>query len=260
MLSSQDFKQYRLQLGFSNQEKAKKFLSGKDIIPDIDFNYLQQLKERTCQIIARINSLMPESLRSDIKLFEFNTICSAYKHFTSDGLIHKMNNLGRRKEEMTFAWLRGYAVVEYFLPTIMKIFGNKKIKRIGDDSLENISDFRKTPTADLELSSSQNQPIRLEIQSGFQGINDIKQHKITEARRRFVDQEIETIVIHFDLFNGQVAFVNISQVAEDNVRWITRQQLEGQTVFEIDPNNFIWLLAGEMPSIVMLEEELCIRL
>ncbi len=70
----------------------------------------------------------------------------------------------------------------------------------------------------------------LEVQSDFQGINDIKEHKVIEAKRRLITDKIPTIVVHFDLFNGQVACVEISKIKDNDLNWITRQQMEGQSV------------------------------
>ena len=77
--------------------------------------------------------------------------------------------------------------------------------------------FKKTPKADLEVNLKNNEKIRLEIQSGFQGINDIKQHKVIEAKRIFAEERISSLAIHFDLFNGQVAFVKLDNIEDDNI-------------------------------------------
>lgn len=84
------------------------------------------------------------------------------------------------------------------------------------------------------------------MQSGFQGINDIKEHKVREAKRNFIEERIKTLVIHFDIFNGQVAFVDISNIPNDDLNWITRQQMEGQSVFNIEQNYFKWLLQEKL--------------
>ncbi len=47
-----------------------------------------------------------------------------------------------------------------------------------------------------------------------------------EAQRRLEIDKIPTIVVHFDLFNGQVACVEISKIKENDLNWITRQQME----------------------------------
>ena len=86
------------------------------------------------------------------------------------------------------------------------------------------------------------------MQSGFQGINDIKQHKVLEAKRIKREENISSMVIHLDLFNGQVAFVRLDEIEDDSVNWITRQQMEGQTVFNIDQNYFIWKLIEFPPK------------
>lgn len=90
--------------------------------------------------------------------------------------------------------------------------------------------------------------MRLEVQSGFQGINDIKEHKVREARAVFEQDKLKTIVLHFDIFNGQVAFVDISCIEDNDLNWITRQQMEGQSVFNIEQNYFKWLLKDKPPK------------
>ena len=56
------------------------------------------------------------------------------------------------------------------------------------------------------------------------------------------------MAIHFDLYNGQVAFVKLDNIDDDNINWITRQQMEGQTVFNIEQNYFVWKLTEEPPK------------
>lgn len=102
-----------------------------------------------------------------------------------------------------------------------------------------------TPKADLEIKLNRKEKIRIEIQSGFTGINDIKQHKVLEAKRVFHDSGKHTIAIHFDLYNGQVAFLKLDEIEDDSVNWITRQQMEGQTVFNIDQNYFVWKITEQ---------------
>ena len=45
-----------------------------------------------------------------------------------------------------------------------------------------------------------------------------------------------------------MAFVKIDEVDDDSVNWITRQQMEGQTVFNIDQNYFAWKLTENPPK------------
>ncbi|EIL5858001.1 restriction endonuclease, partial [Campylobacter jejuni] len=163
----------------------------------------------------------------------------------NNDILNNLNNQGRRKEEVYFSWMRGYLVCEYFKKAISEIFDISKdeIKNIGDDDFHSLDTFKRTPRADLEINN-----YRLEIQSGFQGINDIKEHKVREAKNIFNDKNIKTLVIHFDLFNGQVAFVDISKIQNNDLNWITRQQMEGQSVFNIDSNYFQWLFLNKAPK------------
>lgn len=69
-----------------------------------------------------------------------------------------------------------------------------------------------------------------------------------EAKKIKREENTSSIIIHFDLFNGQVAFIKIDEIDDDNVNWITRQQMEGQTVFNIDQNYFVWKLTENPPK------------
>lgn len=113
---------------------------------------------------------------------------------------------------------------------------------------QKIETFKRTPTADLQLNLDGIGKVRLEVQSGFQGINDIKQHKVMEAKRIFQSDATITLVIHFDIYNGQVGIVRVDNVSDNDINWITRQQLEGQTVFNIDQNYFVWKLTEDCPT------------
>ncbi len=147
--------------------------------------------------------------------------------------------------------MRGYLISNYFLKALSIIFevNIENIELIGDDDLVKIESFKRTPTADLEISLKDGSKIRIEMQSGFQGINDIKQHKVVEAKKIMQTQNIPSIAIHFDLFNGQVAFVPLDTIEDNSINWITRQQMEGQTVFNIDQNYFIWKLTDNPPKL-----------
>ncbi|MGV8131851.1 MAG: restriction endonuclease, partial [Candidatus Pacearchaeota archaeon] len=77
---------------------------------------------------------------------------------------------------------------------------------------------------------------------------DIKQHKVIQAKMVYRNDSKESVLIHFDIFNGQVAFVKLNKIKENDINWITRQQMEGQTVFNIDQNYFIWKLVDSPPK------------
>jgi hypothetical protein len=252
MINAKYFKEYRELLGFSNQNNVKAFFGAKDIIPAFDYNYVETLNIRICDIIKRINDIVHDSIKvDDILLFLENRLTNVFKTLKNNDILLKLNNQGRRPEEVYFSWMRGFVVSAYFLKSIGTVFGvNKdKITTIGDDDFLNIETFKRTPKADLEIELFNNKKIRIEVQSGFQGINDIKQHKVLESRKVKDISGILSIVIHFDLFNGQVAFVRIDDIEDDNINWITRQQMEGQTVFNIDQNYFCWKITDVPPKI-----------
>lgn len=244
MFDYQNFKQYRQKLGFQNQKQFKDFLSAKDIQPDIDFAYIELLNGRIKEIFYKINEITYIK-QPNIEHFLQQNLNTVFEKLKNNGILNKLNNQGRRKEEVYFSWIRGFLMLAYFKPAIAQIFGVNidAIQSIGDDDFSDIRTFKRTPKADLQINH-----YRIEVQSGFQGINDIKQHKVLEAKRIFAEQQIQTIVLHFDLFNGQVAFVNISDIAENDLNWITRTQMEGQMVFNIDQNYFKWLITEQPPQ------------
>lgn len=257
-MPSKYFKHYRETIGFTSQNGAKKFLGGKDICPGIDYNYLKELIARIESIVRRINSVVAETcIRDDLESFIHLHIYTPAEIIKDAGLLPRLNNQGRRPEEVLFSWLRGYVTLEYFAPTFSRVFDVDFISltRIGDDDLKNIDTFRRTPKADLEIDKG-GKCVRLEIQSGFQGINDIKEHKVREAKRVFEEEATHSVCIHLDLFNGQVAFVQLDSIADNDCNFVTRQQMEGQSVFSIDQNYFKWRLLDEPPILDELDLEL----
>ena len=245
------FKEYRENLGFKNQNGAKVFFAAKDIIPTVDYNYIHLLNGRLIEIINKINEIVVDEIKvEDLKSFCDENINLVFDKLNNNNIISKLNNQGRRTEEVYFSWMRGFVISNYFLNALSHIFGVNKenIAFIGDDDLLNIETFKRTPKADLQIELKNKSKVRIEVQSGFQGINDIKHHKVSEAKKIKLDENISSLVIHFDFYNGQVAFVCIDDVDDNSVNWIIRQQMEGQSVFNIDQNYFVWKLTEKPPK------------
>jgi len=236
------FCKYRKELGFANQKAVKDFFGAKDIIPGVDFGYVKSLNDRLYDIIEKIDRTVANEIKSDnLKAFKKEHIDHCFGIMNKSGILPKLNNQGRRPEQVYFSWMRGFVVSNYFLKAVSLIFevDVSKIDLIGDDDFKSVDSFKRTPKADLEIELAKKEKIRIEIQSGFTGINDIKQHKVLEAKRYFRETGNQTIAIHFDLYNGQAAFIKL-EIEDNSINWITRQQMEGQTVFEIDQNYFVW--------------------
>ena len=242
-ITAEYFRQYRQKLGFGNQADVKNFFGAKDIVPTVDLNYLKLLNKRLYEIVDRINSVVSnEAKLSDIDAFKKEHIDRTFEIMRTNDILPVLNNLGRRPEQVYFSWMRGYVVSNFFLKALGLVFevDTEKIDLIGDDDLKNVETFKKTPKADLEIRLNGKKKVRVEMQSGFTGTNDIKQHKVLEAKRVFREEGTPSLAIHIDLYNGQVAFVKLDEIEDGDVNWITRQQMEGQTVFNIDQNNFVW--------------------
>lgn len=238
-------KQYRTRLGFSNQDRVKEFLGAKDIVPAIDYGYINDLNKRLVEIVKKLNSVVvPEIQPDDIDDFCQENIFNVFKIMKDNDIISRLNNQGRRPEQVYFSWLRGFLVCKYFQNALSIIFevDVEFIELNGGDDLSNIEDFSRTPNADFLIHCTNNEKIFVEVQSGFNKYSDIKEHKIKQALKMRVEDGIQTILIHFDLYNGQVAFVNLSQIQLDNKNFKHRAQMEGQRVFEIPKMNFVWRL------------------
>lgn len=255
-LSDRDyFRVYRNAIGFTNQQQAKEFLGAKDVKPGVDFEYINDLNARLCSIIETVNAAVHADVRHDDPArFVAEHITRIYESVRDAELILRLNNQGRRPEEVLFSWLRGYATSIYLKPAIARLFGVEleEVSDIGDDDFQSLDTFRRTPRADLRISLD-NYTILIEFQSGFTGINDIKQHKVLEAKRQRTDTGAYTLCMHFDVFNGQVAFVRLDEIEENDQHWITRQQMEGQTVFNIDQSYFSWRIMDPMPGLDELD-------
>jgi hypothetical protein len=242
-ITTEYFRQYRQSLGFTNQTDVKNFFGAKDITPTVDLNYINLLNERLYSIVDKINSVAAEEIKiDDMSAFKKEYIEEVFEILKVNNILPVLNNQGRRPEQVYYSWMRGYILSNYFLKALGLIFevDTSNIDLIGDDDLKNIETFKRTPKADLEIKLNGSKRIRIEMQSGFTGTNDIKQHKVLEAKRALRDLGVNTLAIHFDLYNGQVAFIKLDEIEDDSVNWITRQQMEGQTVFNIDQNYFIW--------------------
>ncbi len=249
------FRVYRNTLGFTNQQQAKEFLSGKSVSAGIDYEYIDRLLARLNEILSAVNSSMHPSLRHDnIEQFCASNINDIYSTVRETGNLPRLNNQGRRPEQVLYSWLRGYAMTRFLQPAIADLFDVEQdsIQDFGDDDFRSLETFRRTPKADLQLTYGDT-TIVIEVQSGYQGINDIKQHKVLEAQRIWRDERIVTICAHFDVFNGQVAFVRLDMIDENNLNWITRQQMEGQTVFNIDQGYFGWRIMNPLPPLDSLD-------
>lgn len=250
------FNEYREKLGFSNQTIVKSFFGAKDIVPTVDFIYLDLLNDRLFEIITSINNVVDESIKADnIVDFKNEQLTHVFETLKINGILNKLRNQGRRPEEVYFNWMRGFLISKFFIKAICAIFEVKDthILFVGDDDFSNIEAFKRSPIADLEVLLDDNEKIRIEVQSGFQGINDIKQHKVLEAKKIVQEEGLASYVLHFDLFNGQVAIVRIDTIESNNMNWITRQQMEGQTVFNIDQNNFCWKITENPPKFSELD-------
>lgn len=256
-LDTQYFREYRRRIGFTNQQMTKDYLSAKDIVADVDYQYVDSLLARLRDMYAQLNSTIHESVRHhNVPDLIKHAIDDPYNQIKRTGLIRNLNNQGRRPEQVLFNWLRGYASSEFMRPAIAHAFQVDllSIESIGDDDLSSQDTFRRTPRADLRVREGK-KALRLEVQAGFQGVNDVKQHKCLEAKRVLAEAGQHSICVHCDFYNGQVAFIRLSSIAENDIHWITRQQMEGQTVFNIDQNRFTWGVMNEPPLFDELDIE-----
>ena len=252
-MNNSDSRVYRQKLGFTNQTKLKSFFDSKDIIRDVDYGYLEQLNNRLENIIRSLDSAVIDDIKvENIDNFIQKNVYDIYNYMKDNGLLYKFqNNKQRQLERSYYDWSRGRVVANYFIKAMSLIFGveENEIQTIGMDNLDNPDTFNKAATADFEIKTHDNKTYRIEFQCGFQGVNDIKEHKVIEARKVFLSSKVRSLIIHVDLFNGNTAFIDISEIDDENINWETRTQFEGKKVFHIDEKYFIWDLNSFPPCI-----------
>ena len=255
-ITAEYFRQYRQKLGFSNQADVKNFFGAKDITPTVDFNYIDLLNERLHDIVDRLNKVVVDEIKIDnLSSFKKQNIDRVFEILKRGNILPKLNNQRRRPEQVYFSWIQGYIISNYFSKAISIIFGVdvSAISSIGEDDLRNIKTFKRTAKADLEITLNKKEKVIIEMQSGFTGTNDIKQHKVIEAKKVFNETGKHTLAIHFDLYNGQVAFVKLDEVEDDDEHWITRIYTDEGVLFNIDQNYFVWNLTQKPPKFKQLQ-------
>ena len=246
-------KSWRRKLGFSRQDHCKDFLGGKSVRPEIDEVYLEGLNHHLQEILDSINRAVHPNLKLDGQSLEKLLLKhrdGTLSKLRSNGLLPRLNNQGRRPEEVFFNWMRGNLIIHYFWPAISALFEplGEEIRLIGEDNPDEAGIFRRTGTADLACFHAGVMTGYIEVQSGFSGINDLKRHKWVEAKMRSDEEGLPSFVIHFDLFNGAAALIRPLDYPIDGELWVQRQQMEGQWVLPLDFNWFLWDLQEQAPG------------
>lgn len=244
---------WRVKLGFTSQGACKDYLGGKVIHPDIDEAYLSALNGHLDDLVRRLD----QAVHSDIQRGPtgLGPFLKAHRDapleaLRTNGLLPRLNNQGRRPEEVFFNWMRGHLIVQFFLPPISRLFSGfgEEARFAGTDDYNDAASFRRSGAADLAILHKGLPKAYVEIQSGFSGINDFKRHKWVEAKTKLDEEGLPTFVVHFDLFNGCAALFDPMAFPLDGELWVQRQQMEGQWVLPLDPNWFLWDLQAPMPE------------
>ncbi len=233
-------KQFRKLMQFSSEEKTKRYFKFTDEIP-IDWERLKACTARVKDIFALINPIIYFGVQVDID--EFNgKIDNVFNEMRKNGLFQKLTNNGRNPVDVYYNWLRGYAVCEFFIKSIADIFQvpTDNIKRIGKDDFTNIEVFKRTSDADFEIMINEALIFKLEVQSGFTGVNDIKKTKIDRAKNVKENENIDSYLIHFDIFNGQVALYLTSNMNVNEGDW--KLKFENSKTIPIPNDAFKWKL------------------
>jgi len=140
----------------------------------------------------------------------------------------------------------------YFIETISDIFAVnvEEIEQLGEDNIEELISthdpdiFKKEAIADLKIESKK---IHIEVQSGFTGVNDIKKSKADDAKRRYSENGWKTVIVHFDLFRGLVAAVDITKLSDElpEKQWKNNKQFENVKTTPIKDACFVWRITEE---------------
>lgn len=249
-------KAYRKALCFNNSAKLKDYFKAKDIIC-VNWELIDLSNKRLVEMFSKINSAICEDYKMDATEFAIfkNQMNDAYTILKDYRIIEDLlTNNGRPREAVYYNWMRGYLVALYFRKVVAHIFGveESEVEQLGEDNLQSVKNdgsylsFRKEALADLQIVRLN---YHLEIQAGFTGENDIKKSKAMDARRRKAEGW-DTYVLHFDLYNGELAIINITNlaaIADD--RWIKNDRFEGVFTVKIPAEAFKWNLGEVLPNL-----------
>ena len=240
--------QFRSALGFANQQRLKKYFKATDLVV-INWDKIEQNNQRLIDMCKRINgALSPDIQLEDINAVEVK-LKDAYNIMRENNIFPHLNNQGRTPDNVYYNWMRGYMMCELFVPALSKLFGvpTENIRQTGQDDLTNIETFSRAATADLEVIFPDSRRVRLEMQAGFTGVNDIKGSKIDEAVNLKKSSGIDTYVVHIDVFNGKAAIIDISIADISTLNF--HKAFENTNVISIEPYQFRWKLADPLPSL-----------
>lgn len=249
-------KAYRKALGFNNSAKLKDYFKAKDIIC-VNWQLIDLSNERLIETFSKINSAICDDYKMDEAEFDTfkNQMNDAYTILKDYRIIEDLlTNNGRPREAVYYNWMRGYLVALYFRKVVARIFSveENEIEQLGEDNLQSVKDngnyssFKKEALADLKIETLN---YHIEIQAGFTGENDIKKSKAADARRRKAEGWA-TYVLHFDLYNGELAVIditNLAALADD--KWIKNDRFEGVYTVKIPSEAFKWNLGDKLPNI-----------
>lgn len=244
-------REFRKALGFTNQTRLKTYFKANDFII-INWEKIEKLNDRLKEICSKINSALHCSIKWDNICDVTCKIDSAYDIMRNNNIIPHFNNQGRNPEGVYYNWMRGYIICEMFIPVIALLFGVSVecVHHIGQDDLEKLDTFARAATADLEVRTTSGERIRIEIQAGYTGVNDIKQSKIEEALLRKHKERIDTYIFHFDIFNGKAAILNISNAEIASLRF--HSAFEYTPVLTIESEWFKWKLSEPLTTLSYL--------
>lgn len=250
-------KAYRTSLGFSTQGDTKDYFKAKDVY-SVNWPLVENYNDRLVDIFEKINSVITSSykLTADEMAAFSAKISAAYQILKETEIIQdKFHNQGRSSENVYYNWMRGYAVNVYFMKLIAALFqvDENEIEQLGKDNIEqliatrNPEVFNREAVADLQIRSKQ---IHIEVQAGFTGENDIKQSKAEDAKKRYREEHWTTFVVHFDLYNGELAVINITSLYDNLPEDGWKENPRFETVFttKIPDNCFKWYITTELPS------------
>lgn len=244
-------KNFRKALGFTNQEKLKKYFKATDF-QIVNWERIKELNIRLKDMSSKINDALSPEIRNDDIAIIHKKIDEAFQIIKDNDLFPHLNNQGRNPDDVYYNWMRGYIICELFIKAISILFNvnESKINHIGKDDLSNIDTFSRSATADLQINT-ENETIRLEIQGGYTGINDIKRSKITEAKNNY-SNKIKTYILHIDIFNGKAALVDIFNPNSSKLVYTKNSRFEGIETLSIKHEWFTWKLSDTLPDITSL--------
>ncbi|MCI8335904.1 MAG: hypothetical protein HFI72_01865 [Peptococcaceae bacterium] len=220
-----------------------------DIIPDIDYLYLQRLHVRLGEMVWHLYHKLPTLLRpAAIGTFITEEIANVYQALDRAHIFahYHGSNSQRHVEDIYFTWLKQRTLTKLFFPAIAYILQTPATAFFPlEPDIFLSKDF--TLPQNLLIHVLDGTPLRLEIIYDTEKSYQIPEERLVAAKNYLKKTSYNTLFLYLDLLANQGALLPLEQLTSRETKVISLQTGQ-QKATALCQEDFIWNL-GEMPPI-----------